>query len=162
MSINLKDKIPGAENFTYGEFVKSDVAIRYGLKNIPTEEQWKKIEKLATRVIQPIRNKFGQIRITSGFRSVDLCLLIKSSHKSNHTKGEAADIEPYNPSIPLLDIVKWIYNNLEFRTLILEYAPDGWIHIDYREGENIKRLQLKDDNHNYVNVDIKYLENIYG
>lgn len=162
MSINLKDKIPGAENFTYGEFVKSDVATRYGLNNIPTEEQWKKIEKLATRIIQPIRNKFGQIRITSGFRSVDLCLLIKSSHKSNHTKGEAADIEPYDPSIPLLDIVKWIYNNLEFRTIILEYAPDGWIHVDYREGGNLKQLKLKDSSHDYTDVSLEYLVNIYG
>ena len=158
--MNLKEKIPGANSFTYREFVKSDTAIRYRIDNTPTENQWKKIEILASRVLQPIRDKFGPIKITSGFRCVDLCLLIKSSSLSNHTKGEAADIEPIDPSITLIEMAEWIYENLEFRTLIMEYYPEGWIHVDYREGANIKKLQLKDNTHDYQEVTIAYLKDI--
>lgn len=162
MSRDLKAKIPGAENFTYGEFVKSATAVRNGIENIPTEEQWKKVETLARKVLQPVRNRFGRLRITSGFRSVALCIKIGSSPSSNHAKGEAADIEPYDSSISLLDIVRWIYKNLEFRTIILEYAPDGWVHVDYREGGNLKKLKLKDEKHNYKDVTLEYLEHLYG
>jgi len=162
MSRNLNASIPGAPNFSYGEFIKSATALRHGINNVPTEDQWKKIESLAKHILQPIRNRFGRLRITSGFRSVELCIKIGSSATSNHARAEAADIEPYDPSITLVEIVKWIYTNLEFRTIILEYAPDGWVHVDYRKGGNLKRLKLKDDNNNYTDVTIEELERLYG
>lgn len=158
---DLNTKIPGANSFTYKEFIKSDTAIRYGIINEPNEKQWQNIEKLAVKVLQPIRNKFGGIKITSGFRTPELCLKIGSSINSNHTKGEAADIEP-TTNVSLIQILQWICNNLEYRELIFEYPPDGWIHVSYREGENIKELKLKDINHNYQRVDLDYIFRIYS
>jgi len=159
---NLKNRIPGAPNFKYGEFIKSDVATRFGIINMPSDEEWEKIELLAVMVLQPVRNHFGRIRITSGFRSKKLNKTIGGSETSNHCRGEASDIEPLEEEVTLLDIIKWIYNNLEFRTLILEFPPDGWVHVDYRENSNIKRLRLKDKDHNYKDVTIEYLEKLYG
>ena len=91
-----------------------------------------------------------------------MCLKVNSSSTSNHTRGQAGDIEPYDPSIKLFDVLEWIYFNCEFRELIAEYFPDGWIHIAYREGGNSKTLKLKDSNHNYARVDIAYVKSIYG
>jgi zinc D-Ala-D-Ala carboxypeptidase len=158
---DLNAKIPGAEGFTYKEFVKSDTATRKGIKNEPTEEQWKCIELLAKEVLQPIRNEFGRIRITSGFRSVELCEAVGSSSKSNHTRGEASDIEPLEKGITLFDILEFIHDNLEYRELIAEFFPAGWIHVAYREGGNIKKLKLKDDKHNYEEVSLNYLKTLY-
>jgi len=159
---DLRNKIPGAPNFRYGEFEKSDAAIRLDIDNTPDDKQWKNIEKLAVRVLQPIRNRFGSIKITSGFRAPELNIAIGGSRWSNHCRGEAADIEPVSGAVELIDILKFIHDNLEFRTLIAEYFPGGWIHVDYREGGNIKLLKLKDKNHNYEEVTIDYLVGIYG
>lgn len=160
---NLNSKLSMAPNFYYQEFVKSNTATRFDIVNIPGEKEWIKIEELAQHVLQPIRNHFGPIRITSGYRSPELNVKIGGSKFSNHCRGEAADIEPWNTKqVTLFEMVEWIYNNLQFRTLIFEYAPDGWIHIVYREGANPKRLKLKDKTHNYTTITISYLKNLYG
>lgn len=166
---NIRARIPGAPNFSYWEFLKSDTAMRLGIVNEPNEAQWKAIEKLAVNILQPVRDHFGRIDITSGFRCPELCLAIGSYKEidgkkvvtSNHSRGEAADIEPDDPTIPLIDIVNFIHSELEFRNLIAEYFPGGWVHVDFREGANIKRLKLKDPDHNFEDVDIAYLNSIY-
>ena len=154
---NLSDKIPGAQNFTYNDFVKSDQAIRKGIPNIPTEEEWKNVETLAFKVLQPIRNKFGRIRVTSGFRCVKLCIAVGSNKNSNHARGESEDIEPIEDGVKMIDIVKFIALELDFRELICEFFPQGWIHISYREGQNTKTIKLKDNEHNYEAVTLDYI-----
>ena len=159
---NLNKRIPGAKNFRYKEFIRSDVAIRLGINNIPNDNQWKNIKRLAVNVLQPIRKKFGQIKITSGFRSVELNQAIGGSRYSNHCRGEASDIEPADTNIKLVDIMEYIVENLEFRTVILEFPMSGWIHCDYREGGNLKRIKLKDKNHHYKTVSMEYIRKLYG
>ena len=158
---NLEDKLPMAQNFQYKEFIKSNTALRKGIVNIPNENQWESIERVAANIAQPLRNQFGPIRITSGFRSIPLCIEIGSSAKSNHTRGEALDIEPINSNVKLVDILKWVYDNLDYRELIAEYFPGGWVHVAYRLNKNIKKLKLKDKNHNYSVVSMPYILNIY-
>jgi len=149
-------------NFRYREFTKSSIAKRFGIKNIPNDSNWYNIELLVQNVLQPIRNEFGPIRITSGFRSVELCRKIGSSPNSNHTRGQAADIEPYDSSVQLVDIMKFVYDNLEYRELIAEYFPDGWIHVAYRAGDNNKQLKLKDRDHNYSRVGMEFIQEKYS
>lgn len=159
---DLNKKLPMAPNFRYREFIKSDTATRLGIINEPNEEQWQSIERVAGNIIQPVREKFGRIRITSGFRCVDLCLAVGSNPKSNHARGEALDFEPLDLNISMVDIVKWIHKNLQYRELIAEYFPDGWIHVAYRINNNVKKLKLKDDTHNYSRITIRELNSIYG
>lgn len=159
---NLQEKIPGAPNFRYGEFVKSETATRLGIKNIPDEKQWQNIEALAPNVLQPVRDQFGRIKITSGFRCVELNKKIGGSEFSNHCRAEAADIEPVEKGVTLLEVLLWIYRNLEFRNLIAEYFDDdGWVHVDFRTGSNLKRLRLRDKDHKYTDVSIEFLEKLY-
>jgi len=149
-------------NFQYKEFIKSNTALRKGITNIPNDTQWGSIETLTNNVLQPVREKFGRMRITSGFRSPELCVAIGSSRSSNHCRGEAADFEPLRNNVSLYHVLAWVYRNLEFRELIAEYFPDGWIHVAYREGANDRKLKLKDKTHNYDRVELSYIQKIYG
>lgn len=149
-------------NFKYGEFTKSSTALRKGIYNIPNEKQWINIELLVRNILQPVRDKFGAIRITSGYRSVELCEAIGSSSSSNHARGQAADFEPYNHNVNLIDIITFIDDELEYRELIAEYFPDGWVHAAYREGNNNRQSKLKDENHNYDRVDVDYIQSVYN
>ena len=159
--VDLNSSIPGARNFKYREFIRSDIAIRKGIDNVPAEWQWDNIERLAVNVLQPVRDYFGRIRITSGFRSKELNMSIGGSEYSNHCRGEASDIEPVNSNIKLFSIINFIYGELKFRNLILEFPLYGWIHIDYRKGANSRKLKLKDATHNYEEVSINYLRGNY-
>jgi zinc D-Ala-D-Ala carboxypeptidase len=158
---NLEDKMPMAPNFRYKEFVRSATALRLGIRNIPNEQQWRSIERVAEHIIQPVREKFGPIRITSGFRSVELCRNVGSSSKSNHTRGEAIDFEPVSSNVKLIEIVKWIHMNLDYREMIAEYFPDGWVHVAYRLNKNIRKLKLKDPTHSYSTITMPDLLRIY-
>jgi len=152
---DLNKKLPMAPNFRYKEFVKSNTAMRLGIRNIPN------VERVAGNIIQPVREMFGPMRITSGFRSVELCRAIGSSSRSNHTRGEALDFEPINSSVRLIDILKWIHTNLDYRELIAEYFPNGWVHAAYRLNKNVRKLKLKDNTHSYEVVSMPYILNIY-
>ena len=156
------DVVKGTKNFKYGEFTKSSTALRKGIDNTPSDNHWESIEELASNVLQPLRDEFGPLRITSGYRSEELCIAIGSSKNSNHARGQAADIEPYDSRIKLISILEYIVENLEFRTVIAEYFPDGWIHVDFRTGGNIKRIKLKDANHHYKEVSLNYIKQIHN
>jgi zinc D-Ala-D-Ala carboxypeptidase len=149
MPRDLKKKIPGAPDFKYGEFTRSHTAeeSKPKIENIPDERQWKNIEELAKNVLQPARNKFGVIVITSGFRSKELNNKIPGASKtSHHLEGEAADIVPGERGVEKFQVLEWIYNSLEFSELIAENVPssDSWIHVAYRNGGNTKQLKLMD------------------
>ena len=124
-------------NFSLLELTKSDTAIRKGIDNNPNADQVEKLKALCENILQPVRDHFGRVKVTSGFRSVDLCLAINSSANSQHAKAEAADFEC--PGVDNVELFDWIKNNLEPDQLILEfYTPgepnSGWIHCSWIEG----------------------------
>ena len=121
-------------NFTLSELTKSDTAIRRGINNNPNAEQIEKLKVLCEKILQPVRDHFGRVKVTSGFRSEALCVKIGSSVNSQHAKAEAADFECMGTDNA--ELADWIYDNLEFDQLILEfYDPSepnsGWIHCSY-------------------------------
>jgi|TARA_R100000479_G_scaffold152616_1_gene88514 hypothetical protein len=123
-----------SRNFTLSELTKSDTAIRKGINNNPNAEQIEKLKALCENILQPVRDHFGRVKVTSGFRSVDLCLAIGSSQNSQHAKAEAADFEC--PGVDNAELADWIHKNLPYDQLILEfYTPgepnSGWIHCSW-------------------------------
>ena len=66
-------------NFTLQELIKSDTAIRKGINNNPNAEQIEKLKLLCENILQPVRDHFGRVKVTSGYRSDKLCIAIKSS-----------------------------------------------------------------------------------
>ena len=143
---NVYAKIKGATNFTIHELLYSETASENKLSNIPTKDELKKLILLARKVLQPIRNKFGRVIVTSGYRSILLCKLVGSNKNSNHIRGEAADF--FVPGVKLIVILRWIVRNLEYRELILEGSREKVkdhhptiIHCAYRTNGNIKKLK---------------------
>ena len=120
-----------SRNFTLLELIKSDTAVRKGINNNPNAGQIEKLKLLCENILQPVRDHFGRVQVTSGFRSVELCLAIGSSANSQHAKAEAADFECVG--VDNAEVADWIKKNLETDQLILEYYTpgepnSGWIH----------------------------------
>jgi len=123
-----------SRNFTLSELTKSDTAIRRGINNNPSADQIEKLKALCENILQPVRDHFGRVKITSGFRSAELCIAIGSSVNSQHAKAEAADFEC--PGVDNAELADWIHRELPYDQLILEfYTPgepnSGWIHCSW-------------------------------
>ena len=135
-----------SKNFSLSEMTKSDTAARKGIDNTPTETHKENMKLLVDKVLQPVRDHFAKsVRVTSGYRSEELCEAIGSSKTSQHAKGEAADFEMFG--VDNKELAKYIKNNLVFDQLILEfYNPDdpssGWVHCSYNKEENRKQSLL--------------------
>ena len=126
-----------SRNFSLQELIKSDTAIRKGIDNNPNADQIEKLKLLCENILQPVRDHFGRVKVTSGFRSVELCTAIGSSVNSQHAKAEAADFECIG--VDNAELADWIHKNLPYDQLILEfYTPgepnSGWIHASWIEG----------------------------
>ena len=141
-------------NFTLAEAVKSQTASRCGIDNTPDAEQIACLQKVAEKVLQPVRDHFGvPFTPSSWFRSPDLCRQIGSKVTSQHAKGQAADFEV--PGIANLDLAQWIIANLDFDQLILEYWEQGnpsagWIHCSYVEPARNRKEVLRYDGRHYL------------
>jgi zinc D-Ala-D-Ala carboxypeptidase len=123
-----------SRNFTLLELTKSDTAIRKGIDNNPNADQIEKLKALCENILQPTRDHFGRVKVTSGFRSSELCVAIGSSVNSQHAKAEAADFEVLG--VDNAEVADWVYMNCPTDQIILEfYTPgepnSGWIHCSY-------------------------------
>ena len=142
-----------SKHFKLEEFEKSSTAIRHGLENKAGSGEIKNLTDLCYNVLEPCRAKFDKpIRISSGYRSEELCVAIGSKKTSQHALGMAVDMEI--PSESNLKVALWLQNNVDFDQLILEYytgeANSGWIHVSFHEGNNRKQV-LTFDGKSYTN-----------
>lgn len=139
-----------SKNFTLNEFTKSQTALRLGIDNTPEGEHLEAAKELFEKVVQPVRDNFGVTTINSGYRGPVLNEAVGGSSKSQHCKGQAADIEC--PGTSNYEVAKWIEDNLDFDQLILEFytpgIPDsGWVHVSYKTEGNRKSVltAMKED-----------------
>ncbi len=133
-----------SKNFTYEELCHSSVAERKGLRNRPKtkEEESVVIENLKAlciEVLQPLRDYLGKpVVISSGYRSEEVNKAVGGVKRSQHLRGEAADIHVENTE-QLIVIMHFIMDNCDFDQLIWEKNKAGaqWAHVSYkREGGN--------------------------
>jgi len=130
-----------SKNFVLSEITRSNTANRLGINNEPTKKDLENLQRIVTNILQPMRNHFGPIRISSGYRSKELNRAIGGSIKSQHCKGEALDIQfwkdgqMYNKKI-----YDWIINNaIEFDQMINEF-DFSWIHISLKKSKNRREV----------------------
>ena len=124
------------ENFSLAELTVTST----GLPNQPNALQLENLKALAKKVLQPVRDLYGQpITVNSGFRSVSVNISVGGSKTSQHCKGEAADLDCDDNAV----LFKLIRENLEFDQLIWEggndTAPD-WVHVSYSTIRNRKQV----------------------
>ena len=134
-----------SNNFKLQEFLKSQTASRKNIDNTPDSMALTNIRTLVEGLLQPLRSDVGHpLIVTSGYRSPELNSAIGGSDTSQHTKGEAVDIE--STELTNIELAEKIKNEYDFDQLILEfYNPDegpnsGWVHVSYKEHTNRKEI----------------------
>jgi hypothetical protein len=88
-----------------------------------------RLSLLATNVLQPLKDQFPGMVVQSGFREVN-------SGVGQHERGEAVDVTiPGASDQAILDMAKWMRDNLAFDQLILNFSnfrnTRPWIHVSF-------------------------------
>ena len=131
-----------SKNFTLSEITKSNTAKRLGIDNAPNQENLISMQILIRYLIQPLLDKLGPIRISSGYRSPELNRAIGGSTKSQHCKGQALDLQFWKKGeMCNKEIYDWVLKSgIEFDQMINEF-DFAWIHISLRpDGKNRKMV----------------------
>lgn len=128
--------------FQLHEAVRSNTAARLGIDNNPNPTQLQNIRWTATNLMDPIRDQFGPIYVSSWLRVPELNERIPGSSKtSQHQTGFAVDFKP-KVATKLADVVKWVaQSELPFDQVIYEYGR--WIHIGGRSGTPRNQVLMK-------------------
>lgn len=118
-----------SKHVTLAEFQDSSTATTHGINNKMNESQIASAKLLCENVFEPLRIHLNTpIQISSGFRSVQVNKMIKGSSTSQHTKGEAMDLQIGAKGF------NFIKDKLEFDQLIWEFGNDenpSWVHVSY-------------------------------
>ena len=125
-----------SENLSLAEVTKSATAIKHGIANEPSEEHLTNLKAVAINIFQPCRDYFGKpLAVTSGYRSEALNDLIGGSKRSQHSKGEALDLDAQvYGGFTNAQLFNYIRENLDFDQLIWEFGNDqepDWVHCSY-------------------------------
>lgn len=129
-----------SDNLTLAEATSSATALRKGIANKPTVTHLINLKEVANNIFQPCREHFGKpLRVTSGYRSEALNEAIGGSKKSQHSKGEALDMQS-TKGYTNKELFTYIKDNLTFDQLIGEF-PDNvgeyaWVHCSYKKEGN--------------------------
>ncbi|MBO4564201.1 MAG: peptidase M15 [Bacteroidaceae bacterium] len=133
-----------SEHFKLEEFERSATAQRLNVDNRVPEALIPNLQALCENVLEPLRQQFGEpVYISSGYRCYALNNYVKGALKSQHMKGEAADIYSKQGAKRLREWYLWMVDNLVFDQLIWETRPNGskWIHVSYkRTGPNRQQV----------------------
>jgi putative chitinase len=100
-------------------------------RNLKVSEIACNLKKVAENCGDPIKAKYPNMFVTSGFR--------RGSGTSQHELGQAIDMQFSGVSKEdYFTIAQWIRDNIIFDKLLLEYKTTGtgnpWIHIAYKDG----------------------------
>jgi len=129
-----------SKNFALEEFTRSATANRLGIINQPGPAEIAALGLLVQNVLQPLRDGVGfPIIISSGYRSPKLNEAIGGATKSQHMKGQAADLVSQDNA----KLFNYIMTNLPFDQLIWEAGNDeqpDWIHVSYKPSFNRNRV----------------------
>ena len=141
-----------SQNFSLRELTKSQTAERKGISNEPSEEHIENLKLLCINILQPIRDHFGIVSVSSGYRSPALCEAIGSKITSQHARDQAADFECYG--VDNNKLFEWATKNLTFDQAILEFyngdPESGWIHMSYKDKNRGQKLRAYRDNNKVV------------
>jgi hypothetical protein len=133
-------------NLSLAEVTRSETAKRRGISNMPTAEHIENFKKLAANIFQPIREHFGKpIIISSGYRSAELNKAIGGSLSSQHSSGEAIDIDMDGTDITNKQIFDYIKDNLTFDQMIWEFGTDAnpdWVHVSFAANRSQRKQIL--------------------
>lgn len=168
MTVALDDHV--TPHFTWRELLHSPTAERDpGLRAAqlaPPDDVVSNLIYLAETVLEPVRAALGvPVFVTSGYRCPELNLRIGSSDRSQHPKGEAADLELFlaagrfrelrsrlepqlggralSPNGALFGLIASDLQRLDVDQLIHEYGERGrpaWVHVAASRRQNRRQI----------------------
>ena len=113
-------------HFNLNEFCDSQTATRMGLKVKADAATIANLTRLCTALLEPLREHFGAVMISSGYRPPWLNKKIGGAPTSQHCLGLAADLVAYRAS-PMEVCLFAQKMDLPFDQLIHEFGR--WVHI---------------------------------
>ena len=123
------------------------------LDNTPGPTARKKLKVLVDNLLDPLREMIDEpIAVNSGFRTLAVNIAIGGAQNpiSQHTKGEAADIECFD-NAKLFQVIR---EHFQFDQLIWEKGNDlqpDWVHVSYKANGNRNQI-LKYKNGKYIQL----------
>lgn len=116
-----------------------------GITNIPSWQAVENLKALVNNVLDPIREDWGKpIIVTSGFRCKAVNDKVGGVATSQHTKGQAADLDIGTPeqNKELFDFI--CMSGIIFDQLLLE-NNGAWLHISYNINKNRRQILYIND-----------------
>ena len=126
-----------SKHFSWAELTRTGSTELQAINRQEAEQYRAALTALATTILEPIRAKFGPIKINSAFRGASVNAKVGGSKTSQHLKGEAADIVA--PTSTVEDLHRWIVteSGLRYGQCILEKTaparPFSWVHVSLGE-----------------------------
>ena len=114
-----------------------------GINNNPNSGQIEKLKALCENILQPVRDHFGRVKVTSGF-VVSSCVSLSAAQSTANMPVQKRRIFEVMGT-DNAELADWIKKNLDYDQLILEfYTPgepnSGWIHCSYTPDQPRKQF----------------------
>jgi zinc D-Ala-D-Ala carboxypeptidase len=118
-------------HFTFDEMTRTGQAHLQAANREEAQRFISQLTQVCMVLFEPVRLRFGPVKINSGFRGLAVNTAIGGSKNSQHMKGEAGDITV--PGHSLEDVFRWIAleSKIPFGQAILEGRTPvpTWIHM---------------------------------
>ncbi len=116
-------------HFSLSEFERNN----YGVENNAPARAIDNLTTLCKFLLEPLRELVGKpIQITSGYRSPSLNALVGGTPTSQHSTGQACDINV--SGMQKTALFKLVVANLDFDQCIMEY-DSNCLHLSYTGAE---------------------------
>jgi len=117
-----------SNHFSVAEFERSNTALRLGISNSMDGDRTGNAVSLCRTILDPLREHLNRpVRITSGYRCLDLNTVIGSHSGSQHIRGMAADIVV--SGMKAKEVAETVIElGLPFDQLIYEGT---WVHVSF-------------------------------
>ena len=133
------------------EATYSATAIKHGINNEPNIGQLEVLKAMALKVFEPCR-KFvgGPLKVTSGYRGLELNKRIGGSLSSDHTISDhltaALDLDcDVFGGKTNAELFHYIKERLEFKQLIWEFGDENspnWVHVSYSTNPKLNKHEV--------------------
>ncbi|MBQ6653149.1 MAG: peptidase M15 [Prevotella sp.] len=130
-----------SEHFRLREFIDSGTARRLNIDNTPEPVHVERLRQLCLHVLEPLRRRFGVIRVTSGYRCPRLNEAVGGVRGSQHLLGEAADIHISDMATGC-KMFEFIRTHSDFDQLLFEHRLKNgccWLHVSHRSDRGPNR-----------------------
>jgi hypothetical protein len=155
MCMCMNSNIYLSPHFSLKEMTDSQTAVKYGIANVPSEQEIDNLRRLCQGTLEPLREALQlPMVITSGFRTKALNdKLAHSSERSQHMLGQAADFWVQGSKFKVQGEEAPSRRELlikAFRLIILDESIDydqlilypSFIHVSYVSRERNRRTIL--------------------